>query len=97
LAIWPEELSMRIDRTADEPAAVHAQQHWQPARLGLDVVDLARLGCQVTPALVVLRLALDPGGRPAEVEIRHGPGFLAGHVTLGSRRAPAADERLKPR
>jgi hypothetical protein len=79
-----EQLPVCKDRAADEPAAMDAQQdavlrtflrcHPHPrhaAGIGFDVVNPARLPRQVTPVLVVLVLAIEPGVRPANVELPH--------------------------
>ena len=76
-----EHLAVGVQRAADEPAAVQAQQHpvgvaavrhgphrGPAARLGLQVVDPARLGGEVAPGLVVGRVGGRgppwPGGPP---------------------------------
>src|SRR5262245_37274431 len=101
-----EQLAMRVDRAADEPSAVDAQQHpvraaafrYRPhrgptARLGLDVVDLARFGGQVSPRLIVWSFAIWPPvgrdlpvppdrlGLPARLH-RVSDGRVSGHHVL---------------
>jgi hypothetical protein len=79
-----EELAVRIDRAADESPAVHAQERAildasfghrphrrHTARVGLDVIDSARLRRQVAPMLVVLAFTAPPGRRSAHVEVFH--------------------------
>jgi hypothetical protein len=92
LGQMPEQLAVRVNRAADKAAAVHAQEkailraslRHQPhrrhaTRVGLDVVDPARLRRQVTPRLVVVLLPLEPGRRPAQVQVPDRPRFLARH------------------